>query len=92
MSAQVQRVDTKKQIIHLGFGKLTTGIGIDSRILFLFLFKQDDLQTITPSKMSNDFRGFGVSFSTNPHVDVDSNGLEDLAIGKITFFLLPTIY
>ena len=62
---------------------------------FLFSFnhiKQDDLQTITPSKMSNSFRGFGVSFSTNPHVDVDSNGLEDLAIGKITFFLLPTIY
>ena len=36
--------------------------------------------------MRNSFRGFGVSFSTNPHVDVDSNGLEDLAIGNIIFF------
>ena len=56
-----------------------------------FVLKQDDLQTITPSKMRNSFRGFGVSFSTNPHVDVDSNGLEDLAIGNIIFLLSPTI-
>ena len=50
-------------------------------------FYKDDLQTITPSKMSRQLRGFGISFSTNPHADVDSNGLEDLAIGKIKSFL-----
>ena len=39
--------------------------------------------------MSRQFRGFGISFSTNPHADVDLNGLEDLAIGKINnFFML----
>ena len=54
---------------------------------FIFCFKPDDLQIITPAKMHNNFRGFGISFSTNPHVDVDSNGLEDLAIG-ISFFCL----
>ena len=37
--------------------------------------------------MSNNFRGFGISFSSYPHGDVDSNGLEDLAIGKEIFFI-----
>ena len=49
---------------------------------FVLSFNTDDLQTITPSEMSSNFRGFGISFSSYPHGDVDSNGLEDLAIGK----------
>ena len=52
---------------------------------FLTFFYIDDLQTITPSEMSSNFLGFGISFSSYPHGDVDSNGLEDLVIGKQIF-------
>ena len=63
-------------------GKLKPQIAI--RIIYI-----GPLQTITPSQMScanslscdSTFRGFGNSFSSWPHVDVDNNGLEDLAIG-----------
>jgi len=57
--------------------------------ILIILAYIDDLQTITPSQLgcSNSFAcpanllGFGISFSTYPHVDVDDNGLEDLAVG-----------
>ena len=41
--------------------------------------------------MSSNFRGFGISFSSYPHGDVDSNGLEDLAIGKIFIVFLTSL-
>ena len=43
-------------------------------------------QTIKPSGPdfpgSNLMRGFGISFSTWPHSDVDGDGLADLAVGS----------
>ena len=49
-------------------------------------FPTDDLQTISPKTIGNpNLRGFGISFSSHPHQDVDKNELEDLAIGIIKY-------
>ena len=49
-------------------------------------FSTDDLQTISPKTIGNpSLRGFGISFSSHPHQDVDKNELEDLAIGIIKY-------
>ena len=51
-----------------------------------FLFPADDLQTISPITIGRpSLRGFGVSFSSHPHQDVDKNELEDLAIGIVEY-------
>ena len=49
-------------------------------------FSTDDLQTISPTTIGKpSLRGFGISFSSHPHQDVDKNELEDLAIGIVEY-------
>ena len=43
---------------------------------------QDALQLIRPKTFNGNMKGFGISFSSYPHADIDGNGLQDLAIGS----------
>ena len=55
-------------------------------------FSTDDLQTISPKTIGKpSLRGFGISFSSHPHQDVDKNELEDLAIGISKYLLTSFI-
>ena len=59
---------------------------MDATLHYFFLFFSFVNQTIKPSGPdfpgANLMRGFGVSFSTHPHSDVDADGLADLAVGS----------